>query len=135
MLAAKQPARVLAARPGPPRCTRMRSVKDVFMPALSSTMTEGKVVQWLKQEGDAVSKGEALVVVESDKADMDVESFEDGYLGSIVIEEGGTANVGAPIAYIAETEGEISDAKAKGGASSNGAAAAPAKEEEEPLQV
>ena len=61
------------------------------MPALSSTMTEGKVVQWLKSEGDAVEKGEALVVVESDKADMDVESFEAGFLGSIVVDEGGTA--------------------------------------------
>ena len=99
------------------------------MPALSSTMTEGKVVQWLKGEGDKVSKGEALVVVESDKADMDVESFEDGYLGAIVVDEGGTANVGSPIAYIAESEGEIADAQAKGGASANGAAAAPAEAE------
>jgi pyruvate dehydrogenase E2 component (dihydrolipoamide acetyltransferase) len=106
----------------------MHAVKDVYMPALSSTMTEGKVVQWLKAEGDAVSKGEALVVVESDKADMDVECFENGFLGSIVIHDGDTANVGSPIAYIAETEAEINDAKAKGG-SSNGSPAAPSKEE------
>lgn len=44
------------------------------MPALSSTMTEGKIVSWLKSEGDKISKGESVVVVESDKADMDVES-------------------------------------------------------------
>lgn len=105
------------------------------MPALSSTMTEGKVVQWLKSEGDAVSKGEALVVVESDKADMDVESFEDGFLGAIVVDEGGSANVGSPIAYIAETEGEIGDAQAKGGASSNGAAPPPAAAAEEAPKV
>ena len=49
------------------------------MPALSSTMTEGKIVSWVKEEGDAISKGEAVVVVESDKADMDVESFYDGF--------------------------------------------------------
>ena len=46
------------------------------MPALSSTMTEGKIVSWLKSEGDKISKGESVVVVESDKADMDVESCE-----------------------------------------------------------
>ena len=50
----------------------------VFMPALSSTMTEGKIVQWTKSEGDKISAGDILMVVESDKADMDVESFEEG---------------------------------------------------------
>lgn len=132
MLAARLPTRARPIRPAHAgQHTPVRAVKDVFMPALSSTMTEGKVVQWLKNEGDAVSKGDALVVVESDKADMDVESFEDGFLGSIVIEEGGTANVGSPIAFIAETEAEISDAKAKAG-SSNGAAPAAPKEEAAP---
>lgn len=43
------------------------------MPALSSTMKEGRVISWMKSEGDAVSAGEVLYVVESDKADMDVE--------------------------------------------------------------
>lgn len=43
------------------------AVKDVFMPALSSTMTEGKIVSWLKAPGDKVKKGEAIVVVESGK--------------------------------------------------------------------
>lgn len=98
------------------------------MPALSSTMTEGKVVQWLKSEGDAVSKGEALVVVESDKADMDVESFEDGFLGAIVVDEGGSAGVGSPIAFIAESEGEIADAQAKAGSSAPAPAAEAPKE-------
>lgn len=64
------------------------------MPALSSTMTEGKVVTWLKSPGDKITKGESVVVVESDKADMDVESFTEGFLGGIVIQEGGVANVG-----------------------------------------
>ena len=52
------------------------AVKEIFMPALSSTMTEGKIVSWLKTEGDKITKGESVVVVESDKADMDVESCE-----------------------------------------------------------
>lgn len=45
--------------------TPMNAVKEVFMPALSSTMTEGKIVSWLKSPGDKVARGEALVVVES----------------------------------------------------------------------
>jgi pyruvate dehydrogenase E2 component (dihydrolipoamide acetyltransferase) len=123
-LGGAQPVRCTVALRGAPS----RAVKDVFMPALSSTMTEGKVVQWLKSEGDAVAKGDPLVVVESDKADMDVESFEDGYLGAIVVEEGGTANVGAPIAFIAESQDEIAAAQAKSGGAQ---APAPAKEQKE----
>jgi len=91
------------------------------MPALSSTMTEGKIVTWLKNVGDKVSKGEPIVVVESDKADMDVESFSEGILGAIVVNEGERANVGASIAFIAESEADLAEAKKKAG--SNGAAA------------
>lgn len=47
------------------RLRTLRAVKDVFMPALSSTMTEGKIVTWLKSPGDHVKKGESIVVVES----------------------------------------------------------------------
>lgn len=101
-------------------------VKEIFMPALSSTMTEGKIVSWVKEEGDAISKGEAVVVVESDKADMDVESFYDGFLAHICVEDGEMATVGAPIAYVAETEAEIPEAQAKAAAASGGAAQAKA---------
>ncbi|MGB3557705.1 MAG: dihydrolipoamide acetyltransferase family protein [Geitlerinemataceae cyanobacterium] len=81
------------------------------MPALSSTMTEGKIVSWTKSPGDKVEKGETVVVVESDKADMDVESFYEGYLAAIVVGEGGVAPVGAAIALLAETEAEIETVK------------------------
>jgi len=81
------------------------------MPALSSTMTEGKVVSWVKAPGDKVEKGETVVVVESDKADMDVESFYEGYLATILIQAGETAPVGMPIALVAETAAEIETAK------------------------
>lgn len=84
---------------------------EVFMPALSSTMTEGKIVSWSKEPGDKVEKGETVVVVESDKADMDVESFYEGYLGAIVVPAGESAPVGAAIALIAETEAEIETAQ------------------------
>jgi pyruvate dehydrogenase E2 component (dihydrolipoamide acetyltransferase) len=87
------------------------SILEIFMPALSSTMTEGKIVSWVKSPGDKVEKGETVVVVESDKADMDVESFYEGYLAHILVPAGETAPVGAAIALLAETEAEIETAK------------------------
>jgi len=103
-------------------------IHEVFMPALSSTMTEGKIVSWTKSPGDKVEKGETVLVVESDKADMDVESFNEGYLAAIVVEAGGTAPVGEAIALIAETEAEIEEAKQKAASLAAGipAPAAPA---------
>lgn len=98
---------------------------EITMPALSSTMKEGRVVSWLKSEGDEIEAGEAIMVVESDKADMDVEAFEDGFLAKILTDEGETAEVGAIVALVAASEDEI-EAVAAGGASS---AAAPAAEE------
>ena len=96
---------------------------DIFMPALSSTMTEGKIVEWLKQPGDKVARGESVLVVESDKADMDVESFQDGFLAAVLMPAGSTAPVGETIGLIVETEAEIADAKANAPAAP---AAAPA---------
>ena len=107
-------------------------VKEIHMPALSSTMTEGKIVSWLKGEGEAISKGDAVVVVESDKADMDVESFFDGYLAVIAVEDGEMATVGAPIAYVAETEAEIEQAKEMAAAGGGTAPAPPAPAAEAP---
>jgi pyruvate dehydrogenase E2 component (dihydrolipoamide acetyltransferase) len=98
------------------------SINEVFMPALSSTMTEGKIVSWVKSPGDKVEKGETVVVVESDKADMDVESFYEGYLATILVPAGSSAPVGAAIALLAETEAEIEAAVAQ--AKSGGAAQA-----------
>lgn len=94
------------------------------MPALSSTMTEGKIVSWIKSEGDKLSKGDSVVVVESDKADMDVETFYDGYLAKIMVDEGSVAPVGSAIALLAESEAEIADALAKATTAAAAAAAA-----------
>ncbi|HSM84114.1 MAG TPA: dihydrolipoamide acetyltransferase family protein [Nodosilinea sp.] len=103
------------------------------MPALSSTMTEGKIVSWVKAPGDKIEKGETVVIVESDKADMDVESFHEGILAAIVVEAGGTAPVGEAIALLAETEAEVEAAKqqaaAKGGAIAPPSTPAPAPAE------
>ena len=87
------------------------TLHEVFMPALSSTMTEGKIVSWVKSPGDKVEKGETVLVVESDKADMDVESFYEGYFATILVPAGEAAPVGATIALIAETEAEIATAQ------------------------
>ncbi|WP_416309662.1 dihydrolipoamide acetyltransferase family protein [Spirulina sp. 06S082] len=100
-------------------------IHDIFMPALSSTMTEGKIVSWVKSPGDKVEKGETVVVVESDKADMDVESFYSGYLATILVEAGQEAPVGSAIAFIAETEAEIEQAKQKAPTSPSSAPVAP----------
>lgn len=70
-------------------------------------------MSWVKSEGDRLSKGESVVVVESDKADMDVETFYDGILAAIVVPEGESAPVGAPIGLLAESEDEIPLAKAQ----------------------
>ena len=81
--------------------------KDIMMPALSSTMTEGKIVAWSKKVGEKVTAGDVLLIVESDKADMDVESFEDGYLAAIYTAEGDSAAVGATVAVIVENVADI----------------------------
>jgi len=103
----------------------------VDMPALSSTMKEGKVVSWLKAEGDPISAGEAIMVVESDKADMDVEAFEDGFLAAIITDEGETTSVGSAVALIAAEESDIPTLQAYAGSLTGAgpptpAAAAPA---------
>ncbi|MBD2464877.1 2-oxo acid dehydrogenase subunit E2 [Oscillatoria sp. FACHB-1407] len=101
-------------------------IQEVFMPALSSTMTEGKIVSWVKSPGDKIEKGETVVVVESDKADMDVESFYEGYLATILVQAGESAPVGEAIALIAETEAEIETAKQRGTGSQQTTAGSPA---------
>jgi pyruvate dehydrogenase E2 component (dihydrolipoamide acetyltransferase) len=70
-------------------------------------MTEGKIVEWLKNPGDKVERGESVLVVESDKADMDVESFQDGYLAAVLMPAGSTAPVGETIGIIVENENDI----------------------------
>ena len=105
------------------------------MPALSSTMTEGKIVEWLKQPGDKVGRGESVLVVESDKADMDVESFQDGYLAAVLMPAGSTAPVGETIGLIVETEAEIADVQAKAPSAAPAAAAPAPKPTPAPAQA
>ena len=61
---------------------------DILMPALSPTMTEGKLAKWLKQEGDEVASGDMIAEIETDKATMEVEAVDEGTLGKILVAEG-----------------------------------------------
>ena len=61
---------------------------DILMPALSPTMTEGKLAKWLKKEGDEVASGDVLAEIETDKATMEVEAVDEGTIGKILVAEG-----------------------------------------------
>jgi pyruvate dehydrogenase E2 component (dihydrolipoamide acetyltransferase) len=76
---------------------------DVAMPRLSDSMEEGTILKWLKSDGDTVSRGEELVEIETDKANMTYEADEEGTL-SIVAQEGDTLPVGETIARIGERQ-------------------------------
>lgn len=104
---------------------------DILMPALSPTMEEGKLAKWLKAEGDAVSAGDVIAEIETDKATMEVEAVDEGTLGKILVPEGTDAvKVNEKIAILL-AEGE--DASAIDSAASAPAAApAPAAPAEEP---
>src|SRR5689334_1959008 len=70
------------------------------MPRLSDSMETGKILRWLKKEGEEVKKGEPLVEIESDKANIEVEAYASGKLSKIVVPEGESAPIGAVIAEI-----------------------------------
>ncbi|MFL5618905.1 MAG: dihydrolipoamide acetyltransferase family protein [Gemmatimonadaceae bacterium] len=99
----------------------------VFMEALSPTMEEGRLVKWLKNEGDAVKSGEALAEVETDKAIMELVARGDGVLRKRLINEGDTAPVGTLAGVIATADENI-DALVAGAGSPAPAAGAPAPE-------
>ena len=75
---------------------------DVLMPRLSDTMEEGVLSQWVKREGDQVRKGDVLAVIETDKAAMDMEAYDEGVLTRILVQEGASVPIGTPIAVIGE---------------------------------
>merc|ERR1711879_584345 len=81
----------------------------INMPRLSDTMEEGVVAKWLKQKGDKVEEGDILAEIETDKATMEFESFYEGVLLHIGVEEGETAPVDQLLAIIGEEGEDISD--------------------------
>ena len=86
---------------------------EILMPALSPTMTEGKIARWLKKEGDMIAAGDVLAEIETDKATMEIEAIEEGILGRILIGEGveGVA-VNTPIAIVVEDGESVPDSVA-----------------------
>ncbi len=103
---------------------------SVLLPALSPTMTEGKIARWLVKEGDEVTSGTVLAEIETDKATREVESVEDGTMGKILVEAGGEpVPVNTPIALIL---GEGEDASALDAAPKAAAPAQPEAKAEAP---
>jgi pyruvate dehydrogenase E2 component (dihydrolipoamide acetyltransferase) len=81
---------------------------NIEMPKLSDTMTEGTLLRWLKKEGDSVEIGDEIAEVETDKATMAMEAFDEGTLGKILVGEGEKAPIGAVLGILLE-EGESAD--------------------------
>ena len=115
--------------------------KDILMPLLSPSMTEGTLVKWLKKEGDAVKSGDVLAEVETDKATMDLEAFDSGILRKILVQEGTKVPVQSRIGIIGTKDERIDESApaAPAAAAAPKEAAAPAakadaKEEKAPAQ-
>ena len=75
-------------------------MKTVDMPKMGDTMEEGKILRWIKHEGDTVKKGEPVAEVETDKVNIEIESFTSGVLRKILVQEGESAPIGANIALV-----------------------------------
>src|SRR5437588_4215638 len=87
---------------------------EVVMPRLSDTMDSGTVAKWLKHEGDQVAKGDIIAEIETDKSNMELESYANGILAQILVAEGESAGLGQPIAMIAASEEEAKSLKSGG---------------------
>ena len=81
----------------------------ITMPKLSDTMVEGTIARWKKKQGDTIETGDILAEVETDKATMEMEAFDDGVLKEIYVGDGGVAKVGEKVALVL-AEGETAEA-------------------------
>ncbi|HEY1353728.1 MAG TPA: dihydrolipoamide acetyltransferase family protein [Ktedonobacteraceae bacterium] len=102
-------------------------MKTVEMPKMGDTMEEGKILRWIKHEGDQIKKGEALAEVETDKVNIEIEAFASGILRKILVSEGESAPIGASIAYIGGADEPLPDTT-----SGNGHGAAQKTQERSP---
>ena len=106
---------------------------QVIMPKLSDAMTEGRVIQWLKKEGDRVQGGDVVASIETDKAEIELEAFGSGVLRKILVGDGQTVPVGQLIGVIAEPDEDITGLVRA--APATPVAAAPAAPKAEPRQA
>jgi pyruvate dehydrogenase E2 component (dihydrolipoamide acetyltransferase) len=104
--------------------------KDILMPLLSPSMTEGTLVKWLKKEGDAVKSGDVLAEVETDKATMDLEAFDSGILRKILVAEGTKVPVQSRIGIIGTKDEKIDESAPAAPAPAEAKAAPSAPKEE-----
>ena len=101
--------------------------EELVMPRLSDTMEEGTIGRWLVHEGDAFAAGDVLAEIETDKATMEFQAYDAGTVLRILVGDGETVALGAPIAIVG-AEGETADEAASAG---NGATTQPPQEEDE----
>ncbi len=80
---------------------------DFLMPSLGADMEHGKIVEWLVKPGDYVRRGDLVAVVDTDKAVMDVESFQEGVVAELLVDPGTTVPIGTPLARITPTPAEV----------------------------
>ena len=73
---------------------------DILMPKMGYDMTEGKLLRWLKREGDPVARGEPIAEIETDKVAIEVEAFTAGILRRILVQEGQSVDVGARLGIV-----------------------------------
>jgi len=97
---------------------------EITMPRLSDTMQQGTIVRWAVKEGQKVSSGDAIADIETDKATMELTTFDDGVVASLAVPEGKTVPVGTVIAVLAAAGEDVSKAKAGAGAAAPAARAA-----------
>ncbi|MGW3467948.1 pyruvate dehydrogenase complex dihydrolipoamide acetyltransferase [Saccharopolyspora sp. NPDC000995] len=83
---------------------------EIQMPRLSDTMEEGVISTWHKNVGDQVSRGEVMAEIETDKAVMELEAYDDGVLEKILVEAGATVPIGTPIAILGDGSGAAAEA-------------------------
>jgi pyruvate dehydrogenase E2 component (dihydrolipoamide acetyltransferase) len=84
--------------------------EELTMPRLSDTMEEGRIGRWLKREGDSFREGDVIAEIETDKATMEFQAYDDGTVLRIIVDDGETAALGAPIAIVGEAGEEVADA-------------------------
>src|SRR5271155_5562748 len=85
----------------------------IEMPKLSDTMTEGTLVRWLKKVGDNIAVGDVLAEVETDKATMEMEAFDEGVLTEIYVQDGNKVEVGQKLALLAAKGEKLDSAEPK----------------------
>lgn len=106
----------------------------IEMPKLSDTMTTGTLVKWLKKEGETVTNGDKLAEVETDKATMELENFDEGVILKCYVAEGDQVDVGAPVCAIGEKGEDAPEVEGSSGGSAAAESSTQEAEEEAPAE-